>query len=67
MKNHRRRMKMRLGTRTGQKTLEEESKRHPNAKEQLESKGQFGTFGVLNSTPKGPNFPWLGFGLTTFG
>ena len=32
MKNRRRRMKMRLGTRTGQKTLEEESKRHPNMK-----------------------------------
>ena len=28
MKNHRRRMKTCLGTRTGQKTLEEESKRH---------------------------------------
>ena len=32
MKNHRRRMKTRLGTRIGQKTLEEESKRHPNTK-----------------------------------
>ena len=32
MKNHRRRMKTRLGTRIGQKTLEEESKRHPNMK-----------------------------------
>ena len=32
MKNHRRRMKTRLGTRTGQKTLEEESKWHPNTK-----------------------------------
>ena len=31
MKNHRRKMKTRLGTRTGQKTLEEESERHPNA------------------------------------
>ena len=31
MKNHRRRMKMRLGIRT-QKTLEEESKRHSNTK-----------------------------------
>ena len=57
---------MHLGTRIGQKTLEEESTRHPNAKEQLESKGQFSTFGVLNDTPKGPNFPWLGFGLTAF-
>ena len=32
MKNHRRRMKTRLGTKTNQKTLEEESKRHPNTK-----------------------------------
>ena len=32
MKNHKRRMKTRLGTGTGQKTLEEESKRHPNTK-----------------------------------
>ena len=32
MKNHKRRMKTRLGTRTGQKTLEEESKWHPNMK-----------------------------------
>ena len=32
MKNRKRRMKMRLGTRTGQKTLEGESKRHPNMK-----------------------------------
>ena len=56
-----------LGTRTGQKTIKEESKRHPNAKEHLESKGQFGTFEVLNGTLKGPNFHVLGFGLTTFG
>ena len=33
MKNHRQRMKMHLGTRTNQKTLEEESKRHSNTKE----------------------------------
>ena len=59
MKNHRRRMKMRIGTRTSQKTLEEESKRHPNAKEHSESKGQFGTFGV-------PNFHDVGFGPTAF-
>ena len=67
MKNHRRRMKTRLGTRTGQKTLEEESKRHPNTKECSESKGQFGTFGLPNGTLKGPNFHVLGFGLTAFG
>ena len=66
MKNHRQRMKTRLDTRTSQKTLEEESKRHPNAKEQSESKGQFGTFEVPNGTLKGLNFPWLGFGPTAF-
>ena len=49
-------MKTRLGTR-----LEEESKRHPNTKERSESKGQFGTFGVLNGTLKGQNF--LGWAL----
>ena len=65
MKNHRRRMKTRLGTRTGQKTLEEESKWNPNAKERSESKGQFGTFGVPNGTLKGLNFHVLGFGPTT--
>ena len=59
-------MKTCLGTRIGQKTLEEESKRHPNVKERSESKGQFGTFGVLNDTLKGPNFPWLGFGPMAF-
>ena len=32
-KNHRQRMKTRLGTKTDQKTLKEESKRHPNMKE----------------------------------
>ena len=57
----------RLGTRTCQKTLEEESKLHPNAKECLKSKGQFGMFGVLNGTLKGPNFHVLGFGPTAFG
>ena len=31
LKKPEQRMKTRLGTRTGQKTLEEESKRHPNA------------------------------------
>ena len=60
-------MKTRLGTRTGQKTLEEEFKRHPNAKECSESKGQFGTFGVSNGTLKGPTSRLLGFGLTAFG
>ena len=37
MKNHRQRMKMRLGTRTGQKTLKEDSKWHSNTKVHLES------------------------------
>ena len=36
MKNHRWSMKMRLGTRTSQKTLEEESKWHLNTKVHLE-------------------------------
>ena len=49
-------MKTRLGTR-----IEEESKQHPNTKERSESKGQFGTFGVLNGTLKGQNF--LGWAL----
>ena len=57
---------MRLGARTGQKTLEEESKWHSNMKERSVSKRQFSTFGVPNSTLKGPNFPLLGFGPTTF-
>ena len=67
MKNHRQRMKTRLGARTDQQTLEEESKRHPNAKERSESKGQFSTLGVLNDTLKGTNFHVLGFGPTAFG
>ena len=58
---------MHLGTMTGQKTLENESKRHPNTKECSKSKGQFSTFGVPNGTLKGPNFVWLGFGPTAFG
>ena len=66
MKNHRRRMKTRLGTRTGQKTLEEESEWNPNAKERSESKGQFDTFGVPNGTLKRPNFILVGFGPTAF-
>ena len=36
IKNHRRRMKTRLGTRTGQKILKEESKRQLNTKEYSE-------------------------------
>ena len=67
-------MKTCLGARTGQKTLEKESKQHPNMKEHLVSKSQFGTFGVPNNTfgvsngtLKGLNFPFLGFGPTAFG
>ena len=60
-------MKTRLGTRTSQKSLEEESKRHPNTKKCLEPYGQFGTFGLLNSTLKGLNFPLLGVSPTAFG
>ena len=59
-------MKTRLGSRTGKKTLEEETKRHPNTKECSMSKSQFGTFGVPNGTLKGPNFPFLGFGPMAF-
>ena len=59
-------MKTRLGTRTGQKTLGEESKWHPNMKKWSESKGQFSTFGVLNGTLKGTNFLLVGFGLLAF-
>ena len=67
MKNQRQRMKTHLGIRTGQKTLEEESKRHPNTKVHSEPEGQFGTFGVLNDTLKGLNFPNVGFGSMAFG
>ena len=66
-KNHRQRMKTRLGARTGQKTREEKSKRHPNTKERSVSKSQFCTFGVPNDTLKGPNFLLLGFGPMAFG
>ena len=59
-------MKTRLGIKTDQKTLEEESKRHRNVKKCSESKGQFGTFGVLFGTPKVLNFHDLGFGPTAF-
>ena len=58
---------MRLGTRIDQKTLEEESKWHPNMKVHSEPQGQFETFGVLNGTLKGLNFPDVGFGPTAFG
>ena len=58
---------MRLGTRTGQEALKEESKQHSNMKECSEPQGQFGTFGVPNGTLKGPNFPNVGFGPTAFG
>ena len=57
---------MLLGIRISQKTLEKDSKWHPHVKERSESKGQFSTFGVPNGTLKGPSFPWLGFGLTSF-
>ena len=39
----------------GQKTLEEESKRHRNTKECSISKSQSDTFGVPNGTLKGLN------------
>ena len=58
---------MRLGTRTSQKTLEEESKQHTNTKVHSEPQGQFGTFGVPNGTLKGPNFFDVGFDPTAFG
>ena len=51
IKNHIQRMKTRLGARTGQKSLEEESKMHPNTEERLVSKSPFGTL-------KGPNWPF---------
>ena len=51
-------MKTRLGARTGQKSLEEESKMHPNTEERLVSKSPFGTFRVPNGTLKGPNWPF---------
>ena len=60
-------MKTSLRTKTGQKTLEDESKQDPNAKERLEFKGQFSTFGVPNATLKVPNFHDLGFGLMGYG
>ena len=47
MKNHRRRLKTCLGTRTSQKTLKGETKWHSNTKVCSASKSQFGTFGVL--------------------
>ena len=65
-------MKTRLGTRIGQKTLEEEFKRHPNTKECSESKGPFGTFGVLSKSAKlasfgfWPNSLWVTIRYTIF-
>ena len=64
---------MRLGTRTGQETLEGETKWHLNKKVHSISKSQFGTFGVLNDTfgvlngtLKVPNYHHVGFGPTAF-
>ena len=51
---------MHLDTRTGQNTLEEESKRHPNTKVHSEPQENFGTL-------KGLNFPDVVFGPTAFG
>ena len=65
-KNHRQRMKTRLGIRTDQKTLEGESKWHPNTEVRSASKSQFDTFGVLNGTLKWPNCHDVGFGPTAF-
>ena len=45
-------MKTHLGARTEQKTLEGESKRHPNTKELSVSKSPFSNFGVPNGTLK---------------
>ena len=50
-------MKTRLGTRTSQKTLEGETKWHPNTKVHSASNSQFSTFGVPNGALKVPN--WL--------
>ena len=60
-------MKTSLRTKTGQKTLEEESKWHPNMRKCSKSKGQFGTFGEPNGNLKVPNWHLLGFGPTAFG
>ena len=57
---------MRLGIRTGQETLEGETKWHPNTKVRSASNSQFGTFGVLNGTLKVPNFHHVGFGPMAF-
>ena len=50
-----------------QKTLEGESKTHPNMEERLVSKSPFGTFGAPNDTLKVSKWLLLGFGLTPFG
>ena len=60
-------MKTRLDAGPDQKTLERESKTHPNTEECSVSKSPFDTFGVPNGTLKGSNFPLLGFGPTPFG
>ena len=59
-------MKTRLGTMTDQKTLEGESKWHPNTKVRSASKSQFSTFGVSNGTLKVLNCHDVGFGPTAF-
>ena len=53
-------MKIRLGARSSQKTLEGESKTHPNTVVRLVSKSQFGTFGVLEWHSKRAEFPPFG-------
>ena len=63
IKNHRWRMKTRLGVRTGQKTLKGESEMHLNTEVRSVSKSPFGPLKGL----KGPNFPFLGFGPMAFG
>ena len=57
---------MRLGTRTGQETLEGETKWHPNTKVRSASNSQFSTFGVPNGTLKVLNFHHVGFVPTAF-
>ena len=66
-KNHKRMLKTRLGTRTGQETLEREFKWHSNMEVRSASKSQFGTFGVPNSTLKLLNCHHVAFGPEAFG
>ena len=56
----------RLGTKTGQETLEGESKWHTNTEVRSTFKSQFGTFGVPNGTLKVLNCHHVGFGPTAF-